>query len=110
MIRGWLHRFATTAAFRPALIIYISAVLIAAAVAAQWVRGDVGVVVLGIVAVLAVLAAMHREVEKVHTLVNSQRDEMVAHIDDLTARVEQLTAVLIAAGQHVPVDPAQEGP
>jgi hydrogenase-4 membrane subunit HyfE len=46
-------------------------------------------------AVLLILAEMHREVRKVHTLVNSQRDLLLARID-------QLINTLEAAGVSVP--------
>jgi hypothetical protein len=101
MIGDWLRRLVDTAAFRPALTVYVASVAVSAAVADNRIRVEVGMAALGFVALLTALASMHREVEKVHTLVNSQRDELVA-------RITQLTAALVDTGQRVPTDPAEE--
>lgn len=92
---GYAHRVVDSIAFRPALTIYVASVLAAAAATAGWVRVDVSLVLGGVVTVLAVTASMHREIRLVHTLVNSQHDELVA-------RVAQLTDTLHAAGVGVP--------
>ena len=102
MTVAYLRRAADAAATIPALVIYVAAVATAAAVAGRAVRLDVGVVILGVFTVMVIQAAMHREVTKVHVLVNSQRDELVAHIQDLKAQ--------LAAARAQPPDDEREGP
>jgi len=76
---------------------YVAGVLVACGVSVGWIRLDVGVVALSVIAVLLITVGISREVHTVHTLVNSQRDELLDRID-------QLVAALHKAGVAVPQD------
>jgi hypothetical protein len=92
-----VRQVAASPAAYPVTIVYLAAAGVLAAIVGRLLRLDVGLALLALVAVLVVLASMHREMSAVHGLVNSQHD-------DLVARVSQLTAVLRAAGVRVPND------
>lgn len=95
---NYVHRLTDSIMFRPALTIYVSSVLAAAAAAAGWVRVDVSLLLVGVVTALAVMASMQREIRLVHSLVNSQHDALIA-------RIAQLSDALTAAGATVPTGP-----
>jgi hypothetical protein len=91
-----------SAAFYPLTTLYIAAVLALEAAVSGLVRLDTAIIGLGIVTVILILASIYREVryqraevKKVHTLVNSQRTELLE-------RIEQLVAALQVAGVAVP--------
>lgn len=92
-----LRRFTSSIAFYPVTAVYVAAAAASAAVAGRYLRLDLALVIVALVAVMAIQLSMRHEVRTVHHLVNSQRDELVARID-------QLTAALVAAGLPVPDD------
>jgi hypothetical protein len=104
MTGAYLRRVSRTAAFYPVTIVYLAAAVDIAAIAGGAVRLDIGLALLGLLAVLVVLLAMRREVGSVHTLVNSQHDALVATIDAMSRRIEQLVDALHEAGVQVPHD------
>jgi hypothetical protein len=91
----YLRRLAGSISFRPVLTVYVGAVIDAWAVASGYVRTEVGVLLLGFVAVMVLLSGMRREVATVHKLVNSQHDALVD-------RVDQLLDALETAGVSIP--------
>lgn len=92
---GWLRRLATAPSTRPALTIYVAAVLLAWAFAAGYLRGDVALILLGIATALVVIGDLHHEIRTVHGLVNVQHDALLRRID-------QLVVTLTQAGVSIP--------
>lgn len=84
-------------AFYPISAVYAAVAVVVAAVAGHTLRPDVALVIIGMAALLVLQLSMRHEVSTVHGLVNSQHDALVARID-------QLTAALVAAGVQVPHD------
>jgi hypothetical protein len=84
----------------PVTLGYVSAVIILLLISMGWVDIGVGILILGCAAALIILWSMRREVAVVSHLVNSQHD-------DLMERVDQLTAALVKGGLAVPTDPAK---
>jgi c-di-AMP phosphodiesterase-like protein len=85
---------------------YIASVIVLILVTMDKMRLDVGIVVLGIVAILIVLQSVNQrvqvvsdELDTVHTMVNSSHDEMLD-------RVDQLIEALSDAGVAIPPNPA----
>ena len=102
MTRPYVKRVTHSVAFYPVSVVYIAAAVDLSAIVGEAIRFDVGLVLLGLLAVLVILLSMRREVSNVHTLVNSQHDALVARID-------QLLAALTEAGVQVPHDDAGVG-
>lgn len=98
----YVHRFAHSVAFYPVTIVYGACAAVIGAIAGHFLRADVALLLISLIAVMSVQVSMRREVRRVHVLVNSQRDELVARID-------QLVRALRAAGVTIPADPAVGG-
>lgn len=93
----------------PITAMYVGVVGVVMQVASGAWSVELGLSLMAILAVGVVLflgrrdvRAAQAEVHVIHELVNSQHD-------DLVARVEQLTRALERAGVRVPSDPAREG-
>lgn len=84
-----------SAGLYPISLLYVAAVAIVCAVASSVLTPGVAVIALGLVAILSACFATWRELRKVHVLVNGQRTELIARID-------QLTELLIRSGVVVP--------
>ena len=106
MTRPYLQRALRSTAFYSVTLVYLAAVGIGIAVSEDMMRFDVGLVLLASVAVLSIVGSMRIEVGKVHTLVNSQHDVMVAKIGAMSLRIDELLGTLLAAGVKVPEDKA----
>lgn len=104
MTGAYLRRVSRTATFYPVTIVYIAAIVDLTAVVGGAIRLDVGMVLLGLLALLVVLLSMRREVGSVHTLVNSQHDALVATVRAMSRRIEELVDALHEAGVQVPHD------
>lgn len=101
---GILTRITHSVIFYPISVVYGCAAALAAAVASHRMRLDVGVVLLTLIVVATLLVSTRREVALVHSLVNSQRDDLVATVQQMGGRIDQLTAALVDAGVAVPRD------
>jgi hypothetical protein len=93
----YLRRFLGSISFYPVSTVYLASAAMIATVTGRYIRLEVALLIEGLVAIIAIQISMHSEVVRVHKLVNSQRDEMIARID-------QLIATLVAAGVRVPDD------
>jgi CHASE1-domain containing sensor protein len=102
-VTDYLGRLAHAPATRPALTVYVAAVVDAWAVVEGVLAVDLGLILLGVVTGLVIMCSLHHEVTAVHKLVNSQHDA-------LTARVDQLLATLAAAGVQAPHEDAARTP
>lgn len=67
----------------------------------RWISLSTGFVFLGFLAVLLILAAFRKDIERVHKLVNNRSDTQ-------DARIQQLTDVLTANAVEVPNPPTKE--
>lgn len=67
----------------PVTTVYGSGVVVAYALTAGWVGLGTGVIALTMIALLAIMVSMSREVQVVHHLVNSQRDALLERITEL---------------------------
>lgn len=104
LVRLYLRRVVTSTAFYPLSTLWVAAMLILSAVVGGALRLDVGLTLLTLSAVLIVVLAMRRDVSTVHSLVNSQRDELVTTIKEMGDRIRQLIVALQEAGVAVPHD------
>lgn len=102
---AFARRFLAAPSLYPVTACYVCAVLTIIAISAGWVRIDTGILLLGFAAVLIVafrimfdFRGVQKEVSTIHELANSQHDAAMARID-------QLTAALIANSVRVPDDP-----
>jgi ABC-type transport system involved in cytochrome bd biosynthesis fused ATPase/permease subunit len=73
----------------PISTVYASGVLVAYALTAGWIGLGTGVIALTMIATLAVLVSMHREVQVVHHLVNAQRDALLERITELVEAMHE---------------------
>jgi hypothetical protein len=88
--------------FYPVTALYLVAVLVVYGVANHALRFDIGLVMLTLLAVAIFMVGLYWELHVVHSLVNSQHDELIQRGEDLKARIVLLTAALIAGGVEVP--------
>lgn len=84
-----------TASLWPVTTTYIFAVGGLVTVAQGWVGVTLAIALLGLMTVAVILVSMRREISTVHILINSQRDELVD-------RIVELTETLKVANVHVP--------
>lgn len=82
----------------PLSTFWVGAMLVLAASSWDLISFAAGAVILGFLALLLILAAFRRDIAVVHTLVNSQHD-------DLVNRVQQLTEALVHGNVAVPREP-----
>jgi hypothetical protein len=80
--------------FYPVTIVYLAAVITVGFVVESVLRPEVALLGLGVIAMLTVVVTVLQDVQDVHTLVNSQHD-------DLLVEVAHLKQVLEA--NHIPV-------
>jgi hypothetical protein len=97
-------RLVRSAAFYPVTVTYLGAVLTLVAVVGGVLKLEVGLTILGFVAVLVVSLAMRGDVGKIHTLVNSQHDALIEQIREMGDRIDQLLDALQDAGVSIPHD------
>ncbi len=84
----------------PTFTMYVAGVLVACAGAMDWIGLDIGVVILTTVAGLLIVTGVARELHIVHTLVDSQRAELLERIDNLTATLDHARIVLPASEER----------
>lgn len=72
----------------PTSTVYVAGVVVAVGVSTGWFGLNVGLVCLTAIAVVVVLVGLVREVQIVHHLVNSQRDELLNRISDLVETLQ----------------------
>jgi predicted transporter len=101
-----IRRVVHSVAFYPVTLTYLAGAMITVAVVGDGLRLDIGLVLLGLFAVLVIMLSMSREVGTVHTLVNSQHDALLAKIGAMALRIDELLGALIAAGVSIPQDKA----
>jgi len=84
----------------PIATFWLGAMGILFAKSISWVNLPTAFVTLGFLAVLLIMAAFRKDVSTIHHLVNSQHD-------DLVDRVQQLTDALLSSGAEVPKPPSK---
>lgn len=106
-----LRTAARSVLFYPLSGVWLVAMGLLAAVTARVLRADVAVVLftLTVIAILltatrAEVGSTRAEVTKIHVLVNSQHDELVATITRMSTRIGQLLRALRTADVPVPHD------
>jgi uncharacterized protein YoxC len=90
-----LRRVIAACAFYPVTWTYLAGVAVIMSISEGLVSVSAGLIALSLLALLIALIFTRKEVQKVHILVNSQRDELVERID-------QLVTALHDAGAAVP--------
>jgi hypothetical protein len=100
----YLGRLARSAAFYPVTVTYLGAVLAVVGIVGGVLSLQVGLTILGFVALLVVSLAMRGDVGKIHTLVNSQHDALIEQVSKMGDRIEQLLNALQDAGVSIPHD------
>lgn len=82
----------------PLSTFWAGAMVVMVARSQSWLTFAAGAAVLAFLALLLILVAFRKDIAVVHVLVNSQHD-------DLVARVQQLTDALVASDTDVPREP-----
>lgn len=115
-----LREIVGSVSFYPVTLTYLAATVLAAAVANKVIQLAIGLILLSLFTFIVILLSMHREVNKVHTLVNSQHDALVGKLKEMSQRndelaetvsamalrIEELLDTLRAAGVPIPQDKA----
>lgn len=84
----------------PLSTFWLGAMCVLFAKSIGWINLPTAFVTLGFLAILLIMAAFRKDVSTIHHLVNSQHD-------DLVDRVQQLTDALLSSGSEVPKPPAK---
>lgn len=87
-MRTFLKRAINTVTFYPLTGFYVGAVAVLMLFAGDYIQLQVAILSVTSIFVGAVLFSMHQEVRMVHVLVNSQRTELIARIDQLTSALD----------------------
>lgn len=101
---------------RPLTTLYLMASGVIVAGFAGWIEGPTAIVILTFMFVILLVLGLYREnkvaaeavaeqLGTIHTLVNSQHDDLVSLNAVLVERIDQLIDVLTAAGITVPAPP-----
>lgn len=88
-MRTFLTRAINTVSFYPLTGFYVGAVAVLMVLAGGYIDLQVAILSVTGIFVGAILFSMHREVRMVHVLVNSQRTELIARIDQLTSALDE---------------------
>ena len=95
MIKPRVRQLAQGVGFYPLSMFWVVAAVLLILVAEEYVSLVQGLILLTLAALLALMLSVQNEVKVVHTLVNEQRNELLARID-------LLVALLIQEGIVVP--------
>ena len=96
----FVQQFLHSPSSYPITIVYLAGLALAITVSEGIVDLSAGIAVLTLVAILAVLIALLREMRVVHTLVNSQRDELLLRIDVLVEALKDAGVAIPPSPDH----------
>lgn len=99
---AWVRRVARSVAFYPLLGLQAGATAVLCLIVGHRLRYDLGMTTLALILVAMVMLGMHREVTKIHALVNSRYEEQVEIVKEQNARIGQLLDALRSANVAVP--------
>jgi glucose dehydrogenase len=92
------RRILRSAGLYPITTVYVSGVALIMSAVMDFTSIPASIIIFGVVALLAVVWAALRELRAVHILVDGQRHELIARIDQLTAIILEMGVVMPAAG------------
>ena len=95
---SFIRRLLDSPSTYPITTYFLGAMGILFAKSTGWINLPTAFVTLGFLALLLILVAFRQDLKVVHALVNSQHD-------DLVARVQQLTDALVDSNTEVPREP-----
>jgi uncharacterized membrane protein YhaH (DUF805 family) len=103
-VTAYLGRIGRSAAFYPVTIVYLGAVLAVVAIVGGVLKLEIGLAILGFVALLVVSLSMRGDVRATHVLVNSKHDALLGQVTKMGDRIEQLLEALKDAKVSIPHD------
>jgi len=89
------HRIIKSPSTYPLSTLWLGGIVLLLAINQEWIHIGPAFAAFGFLTIVLIMVAFRRDIREVHTLVNSQHD-------DLVARVQQLTEALVSSNTQVP--------